>query len=217
MVPRIPYNSGIKTEPTKLIPVSTVISPYNKAQDPKTTSSIKFSSSENVNPSSVTTQPPTIRPSLSTKSSNIDTHVNGPAFESKTSYRPSQQPTTQPTVSSSHPTRFRASLSPFRESTKVNGPNTVKPAIDTLALQKVTTPDTLGQGQNDYTEELLPPFRTTNLFDTQTTIGVPLNSFDPDSDLNAINSYANLNPGSRTTTQSGLFILLKLYIICCNY
>lgn len=194
MVPRIPFNSGIKTEPTKLIPVSTVISPDN---------SVKFSSSKSVNPSTETTQRPTIRPSISTKSSNIDTHFNGPDFDTKTSYRPSQ-PTTLPTVSSSHFTRFRASLSPFRKSINDNGPSTVKVPVDTLVLQKVTTPvTTSGQGQNDYTEELLPPFRTTNIFDTQTTISVPFNSVDPDSDLNVINSYANINPESRTTTQSG--------------
>lgn len=209
VVPRIPFNTGIKTEPTKLIPISTVKSPDNKQQDPKTTASTILSSSKSVIPSTQTTQRPTIRPSFSTKSASIDAHVNGPEYDTKISYRQNEQPTTEPSsISTNHPTRSRVSSSPFRESIKVNGPSTAKAPIDIQKLQKVTSPDhSDGQGQYDYTEELLPPFRTTNIFDTQTTLGLPTNSFDPGNDLNFINSYANLNPDSRITTQSGFTFL----------
>lgn len=207
VAPRIPFNSEIKTEPTKLIPISTVVSPHNKQQDPKTTASIVFSSSKGVNPSTDTTQSPAIRPNISTKTPSIGANVNDQEYDTKISYRQSQQSTTEPAISStSHPTRFRASLSPFRESIKVNGPSTVKVPSDTLKLQKIPSPDSSEvNGPNEYTEDLLPPFRTTNVFDTQTTIGVPFSSFDSDNDLNVINSYANLNPESRITTQSGFY------------
>ncbi len=251
VVPRIPFNSGIKTEPTKLIPISTAISSDNKPSDPKTTASIVLTPSTGVSPSRESTQRPTSRPSFSTKpanidaqvngpeydtkisyrqnqqptiaptsestqrptsrqsfstkSSNIDAHVNGPEYDTKVSYRQNQQPTIAPTLgSSSHPNRFGTSSSPFRESITVNGPSTVKTPNDILSLQKITSSppgSSEGQGQSGYTEDLLPPYRTTNNFDFQTTVGLPINSIDPGNDLNVINSYVNSIP--RTTTQSG--------------
>lgn len=214
VAPRIPFNSGIKAEPTKLIPISAVDSSHYKGQDPKTTASILFSSSNSGNPSTETTRRPTSRPITSTKFPTIGVSVNGPEYDTKTSYRQSQHPTTKATITSP-PTRSRATSSPFRESIKVNEPSTVKVPNYTAQVPKVTSPEsTEVKGPNDYVEDLLPPFRTTNVFDTQTTVGVPFNSFDPDNDLNVINSYANINPESRITTQSGFYSselnLLKL-------
>ncbi|KAJ6643834.1 hypothetical protein Bhyg_08799, partial [Pseudolycoriella hygida] len=198
ITPRIPFNNGIKTEPTKLTPIggASVDVTERKSQDPKTTASTVFVPSKSVTPLRETTPRSTITPSVSTKNTNI--HV--PQFDIKTSYRQSQRPTTQPAaISTSLPTRFRSTLPPFRESVKVNGITTVKVPIDNFP--KVPAPDSSKiLGQLDYTDDLLPPFRTTTLPDAQTTIGVPFNSYDPDNDLNIINSYANLNPDSRTTT-----------------
>lgn len=186
VVPLIPINTGIKTEPTKLIPIST--------------SSVQFSSTKDVNPSTRTSQGPTVRPSTSTKTVNVDAHTNGPEFVNTYTYRPSQ-PTR---VSTSNP-RFGETISPFRESIKVNGLNTVKVPSDNSNVHKVTlpvNPDTSSK-EHDDNDDLLPPFRTTNLFDTQTTISVPFSSINPDDDLNIINAYANINPASPITTQSG--------------
>lgn len=196
VVPRIPFNIGIKTEPTKLIPVSTVVAHDNKQQHPQTTTSFTFSPSKGSNPSTERTQRPTVGPSISTKfPNNFGGRVSSPEYGQN-------QPSTEATLGhSSQPTRFRES-SPFKEST--NLPSTVNAPSDPLKLPKVKSPDSpVGQGQLDYTESLLPPFRTTNLFDTQTTVGLPINSFDPGNDLNVINSYANFNAESRTTTQAG--------------
>lgn len=209
VVPQIPFNSGIKTQPTKLIPISTVVVPDNKLQDPKTTASTIFSSSRSVSPFTDTTERSTIRPSISTKIPSIGVNVNGPEYDTKISYRQQiQQSTTEP---SSHPTRFQATLPPFRESIKVSEPSTVKVPSDTLKLQKVISSSS--EGPYDNTEGLLPPFPTTILFDTQTTTarGVPFNSYNTDKDLNAINSYANLNPESGITTQGFYSTFVFIY------
>lgn len=189
-----PFNIGIKTEPTKLIPISTVVSTNSRQPDPKTT--IRFSTSNGVNPSTGNTQIPN---RVSTQSPNIDSSVNGPEYDTKISYRQSQRPTIPPSSSfSTSPTRV-SSPSSFSAPTKFNEPSTTKSSIDTVKLQQVTS----SERQSDYTEELLPPFRTTNVIGTRTTIGLPINSFDPSNDLNVINSYANFNPDTPTTTQSG--------------
>ncbi|KAG4074665.1 hypothetical protein HA402_004536 [Bradysia odoriphaga] len=232
VVPRIPFNSPMKTEPTKLIPISTGVSTYTKQQSPKTTAPVIFSSPEGVNPSRRTTQRPTInsntptkpstintqgvnpstrttqRPTINsntpTKPSTINAHVNGPEYATKISYRQNQQSTVLPIVNSSnHPTRAGTSPSPIRESGN-NGPSTVTTPSDKFILQKVT-PSISPLGQSDYTDDLLPPFRTTNTFDTHTTVGLPINSFNPGNDLNVINSYVNLSPDSPTTTEPSYF------------
>ncbi|XP_037037867.1 uncharacterized protein LOC119075495 isoform X2 [Bradysia coprophila] len=204
VVPRIPFNSPMKTEPTKLIPISTVVSTYTKQQSPRTTAPVIFSSPEGVNPSTRTTQRPTINSNTPTKPSTINAHVNGPEYATKISYRQNQHSTVPPIVNSSnHPTRAGTSPSPFRESV-TNGPSTVKTPSDKFILQKVT-PSISPLGQSDYTEDLLPPFRTTNKFDTHTTIGLPINSFNPGNDLNVINSYVNSYPDTPTTTEPSYF------------
>lgn len=192
VVPRIPFNSGIKTEPTKLIPISTAVSHDNKQQEPKTTASIRLPSSESGNPSTERTQRPTIRPTVSANSNAG--HVSGPEYDTKISYRQNQQSTIGTNV---RPTSHPTSSSLFKDSIKIDGPSTAKTPSNTLQLQNLNSPDTSeGPGQSDYTEDLLPPFRTT----------VPVNSFGPGNDFNIINSYANLNPqGRTTTTQSGFF------------
>lgn len=199
VVPRIPFNGPMKTEPTKLTPVSTVVSTYTKQQNPKTTTSVTFSSPADENHSKrTTTQRPTINISTPTKQANGNAH--GPENDTKISYRQSQQSTVQTTASpSSQPTRPRTSASTFGVSVN-NGPSTVETPSKKLTSEKVT-PSFGPSGQSDYTEDLLPPFHTTNNFNVHTTIGLPINSVHPGNDFDVINSYANIHPDAPTTTE----------------
>jgi hypothetical protein len=220
IIPRIPFNSGIKIEPTKLIPISRVPSNNNKQNEP-TVSSI-FSSTGS-------TQTSTNKPSISTKIS-YDVNVNGPDYENRNSNRPSQYSVQPLPTFTDNPNRFVKTLAPsFRDTVKSSRPTTVsseflspvvttnsepfqrpttvKTTDDNFKFNKISSPIIPSNsegvyGQYDNNEGLLPPFSTT-FDDRQTTISVPFNSINADNDLNVINSYSNLNPESRTTTQSG--------------
>lgn len=230
-----PFNIPIKTEPTKLIPISTVVSPYTKQQILKTTAPTDtFSSPDGFNPlTDAKTHRPTINSNTPTKQpSNINTHVNGPEYDTKVSYQPNHESTVQTTASpSNNPTRAGTSPPTFRVivpeyDTKVSSRQNQRPTVQTTASPTQTgtspslfresanngpstentpkvTPSISSIDQSDYTEDLLPPFRTTNKFNTQTTVGLPINSLDPVNDLNVINSYANLD--IQTTTKPSNF------------